>query len=149
MTVARFLMCADACFLHARLLELILEYGATRIVAGRPLAQWPVNRRSLARAAADQELMQAGLIDCFALLETNRNAVADVAALKWFCVDRTTRFAALCAELHGGAGYMWDSPFLMAHAQILGLKMAGGSSTTMKAIAAQALAHREELDAVT
>jgi len=148
MTTARFLMCADACFLHARLLARILEYGGGRIVDGRSLASWPVNRHALARAAADQELMRAGLIDRFELLEKQRNAVAEVAALKWFCVDRTARFAALCAELQGGAGYMWDSEFLVAQAQILGLKMAGGSLTTMKAIAGQALAYREELEAL-
>jgi alkylation response protein AidB-like acyl-CoA dehydrogenase len=148
MTVARFLMCADACFLHGRLLARILEYGGTRIVDGRSLASWPVNRHALARAAADQELMRAGLLDRFEQLEKNRNAVAEVAALKWFCVDRTSRFAALCAEMHGGAGYMWDSEFLIAQAQILGLKMAGGSLTTMKAIAGQALAYREELESL-
>jgi alkylation response protein AidB-like acyl-CoA dehydrogenase len=148
MTVARFLMCADACLLHARLLSRILDYGARRKVEGRPLSSWPVNRHALARAAADQELMQAGLIDRFEGLERGDNAVAEVAALKWFCVDRTARLAALCAELHGGAGYMWDSEFLIAQAQILGLKMAGGSLTTMKAIASQALAYREELEAL-
>jgi alkylation response protein AidB-like acyl-CoA dehydrogenase len=148
MTVARFLMCADACLLHSLLLERILEYANRRIVDGRSLASWPINRHAFSQAMADQHLMRAGLIDCFAQLEAKRNAVADVAALKWFCVDRTTRFAAWCAELHGGAGYMWDSEFLRAHAQILGLTMAGGSLTTMKAIAGQALAHREELQAL-
>jgi alkylation response protein AidB-like acyl-CoA dehydrogenase len=148
MTAARFLMCADACFLHRRLLGRMLDHGGRRIVEGRPLASWPVNRHALARAAADQELMQAGLIDCFERLESGRNAVAEVAALKWFCVDRTARFAALCAELQGGAGYMWDSEPLFAQAQILGLKMAGGSLTTMKVIAGQALAYREELEAL-
>lgn len=148
MTVARYLMCADACFLHRRLLDRILEYGGRRIVEGRPLASWPVNRHALARAAADQELMEAGLLDGLDLLESPKNAVAEIAALKWFCVDRTARFAALCAELHGGAGYMWDSEFLFAQAQILGLKMSGGSLTTMKAIAGQALAYREELEAL-
>jgi alkylation response protein AidB-like acyl-CoA dehydrogenase len=148
MTLARFLMCADACLLHGLLLERILDYGGKRIVDGRPLASWPVNRHALAGAAADQELMRAGLVDRFAQIESKRNAVAEVAALKWFCVDRAARFAALCAELHGGAGYMWDSEFLIAQAQILGLKMAGGSLTTMKAIAGQALAYREELDAL-
>ena len=127
----------------------MLEYGGTRIVEGRPLASWPINRHALARAAADQELMQAGLIDRFEqLLESGRNAVAEVAALKWFCVDRTARFAALCAELHGGAGYMWDSEFLVAHAQILGPQDGGRQPTTMKAIAGQALAYREELEAL-
>lgn len=148
MTVARFLMCGDACFLHRRLLVRMLEYGGTRIVDGRPLASWPINRHALARAAADQELMQAGLIDRLELLERGQSAVAEVAALKWFCVQRTASFAALCAEMHGGAGYMWDSEFLIAHAQILGLKMAGGSLTTMQAIAGQALAYREELEAL-
>jgi acyl-CoA dehydrogenase len=148
MTVARFLMCADACLLHGLLLARILDYGGKRLVDGRPLASWPVNRHALARAAADQELMRAGLVDRFEQLESRRNAVAEVAALKWFCVDRTARFAALCAEMHGGAGYMWDSEFLIAQAQILGLKMAGGSLTTMQAIAGQALAYREELEAL-
>jgi alkylation response protein AidB-like acyl-CoA dehydrogenase len=148
MTVARYLMCADTCFLHGRLLARMLEYGGQRIVDGRSLASWPVNRHALAQAAADQELMRTGLIDGFELLESQRNAVAEIAALKWFCVDRTARFAALCAELHGGAGYMWDSEFLFAQAQILGLKMSGGSLTTMKSIAGQALAYREELEAL-
>lgn len=148
MTEARFLMCVDACLLHGRLLDSILEYGGTRIVDGRSLSSWPVNRHALARAAADQELMRAGLADRFERLEKGRNAVAEVAGLKWFCVDRTSRFAALCAEMQGGAGYMWDSEFLNGHAQILGLKMAGGSLATMRAIAGQAYAYREELDAL-
>ncbi|HSK76898.1 MAG TPA: acyl-CoA dehydrogenase family protein [Thermoanaerobaculia bacterium] len=148
MTAARYLMCADACFLHRRLLDRMLAYGGARIVDGRPLASWPVNRHTLARAAADQELMEAGLLNGLELLESGKNAVAEIAALKWFTVDRTSRFAALCAELHGGAGYMWDSEFLIAQAQIAGLKMSGGSLTTMKAIAGQALAYREELEAL-
>lgn len=148
MTAARFLMCADACLLHARLLDAVLPYSADRVVGGRALAAWPINRHALAGAAADQVLMQAGLIDAFERLEKGANAVAEVAGLKWLCVDRTSRFAAFCAELHGGAGYMWTSDFLRAHAQVLGLKMAGGSSTTMKTIAGQALAYREELEAL-
>jgi acyl-CoA dehydrogenase len=148
MTESRFLMCADACFLHARLLARILGYGTRRIVDGRPLAGWPVQQHVLARAAADQELMRAGIVDRFRLLEGRRNAVGEVAALKWLCVDRTARFAAHCAEMHGGAGYMWDSEFLIAQAQVLGLKMAGGSLATMASIAGQALAYREELEAL-
>jgi len=148
MTAARFLMCADACFLHSFLLARILDYGGTRIVEGRPLASWPLHRHALAQAAADQELMRAGLLDGFDQLESQKNAVAEVAALKWLCVDRTARLAARCAEMQGGAGYMWTSEFLRAQAQILGLKMAGGSLTTMLAIAGQALAYREELEAL-
>jgi alkylation response protein AidB-like acyl-CoA dehydrogenase len=149
MTLARFLMCADACLIHRRLLDRVLEYAGARMIDGRPLASWPVNRHALARAAADQALMTAGLIDRFERLEEGGNVVAEVAALKWFCVDRTSRFAALCSEMEGGAGYMWDSELLTGLAQILGLKQAGGSLTTMKAIAGQALVYRDELEAVS
>jgi alkylation response protein AidB-like acyl-CoA dehydrogenase len=148
MTEARFLMSADACFVHGRLLARMLDYGARRQVGGRPLASWPINRRTLARAAADQELMRAGLLARFQELTAGRNAVSEVAALKWFCVERAAAFAAACVELHGGAGYMWDSEFLLAQAQLAGLRMAGGSSTTMRAIAGQALAYRDELEAL-
>lgn len=149
MTAARFLMCADACLIHRRLLDRILEHAKERKIDGRPLASWPVNRHALAQAAADQALMTAGLIDRFELLEKGGNVVAEVAALKWFCVDRTSRFAALCSEMEGGAGYMWDSELLQGLAQILGLKQAGGSLTTMLAIAGQALVYRDELEAVS
>jgi alkylation response protein AidB-like acyl-CoA dehydrogenase len=148
MTSARFLMAADACLIHARLLDAVLPFAAGRVVAGRPLADWPINRSALAGAVADQALMQAGLVDAFERLSSGANSVAEVAGLKWLCVDRACRFAAFCAELHGGAGYMWTSGYLRALAQVLGLKMAGGSSTTMKTIAGQAMAYREELEAL-
>ncbi len=149
MTTARFLMCADACLIHRRLLDRVLAYATERRIDGRPLASWQVNRQALARAAADQALMSAGLADRFEQLEDGGNAVAEVAALKWFCVERTSTFAALCSEMQGGAGYMWDSELLAGLAQILGLKQAGGSLTTMLAIADQAFVYRDELEAVS
>lgn len=149
MSVARFLMCVDAALLHADLLTRMLVYASERIVDGCPLASRPIHQHVLAGAAIDQELMQAGLIDVFLMLEDGRSAVSEIAALKWFCVDRTARFASLCAEMEGGAGYMWTSPFLRAQAQVLGLKMAGGSLMTMQSIANQTLAYREELEAMS
>lgn len=146
MTTARFLMCVDAYLVHRRLLERVLAYGRARRVGDRRLVDYQLNQHALARAVVDQGLMLAGIVDRFERLEKNRNAVAEVAALKWFCVERTAAFAALCAEWQGGAGYMLDSDFLNLYRQIRGLKMAGGSSTTMLAIADQALAYREQLD---
>lgn len=148
MTVARFLMSADAYFAHGRLLARMLRFGKRRQVAGRALVRWPIHRHALARAAAEQELMRGGLSACFERLAARRNAVAQVAALKWYCVERACRFAAHCAEMHGGAGYMRDSEFLTAYAQLRGLKMAGGSSTTLKTIADQGMAYREEMDSL-
>ena len=122
----------------------MLEYGAggsstaVRSRAGRSIAI------AVARAAADQELMEAGLLDGFELLEKPKNAVAEIAALKWFCVDRTSRLRGPLRRAAGRRGYMLGQRVPgRPRRRSLGLKMAGGSLTTMKAIAGQALAYRE------
>jgi len=147
MTRARFLIAADACFVQGHLLEGMLAYGKERLIGRRALARWPINRHAIAHAAADHALMRSGLVDLFRVMNERRYPVAEAAAVKWFCVDRTARFARLCAELQGGAGYMHESQFLTAYAQVLGLAMAGGSPTTMRVIANGALACQEEIDA--
>lgn len=145
MTRARFLIAADACFVQGHLIEKMLAYGKARMIGSRALARWPVNRQAIARAVADHELMQAGLLGLFRHFVAGRYPVAEAAAVKWFAVDRAARFAVLCAEMQGGAGYMRGSEFLSAYAEVLGLAMAGGSPTTMRVIANGALACQEEI----
>jgi alkylation response protein AidB-like acyl-CoA dehydrogenase len=71
--------------------------------------------------------------------------VPEIAELKWFCVEKATELAVLGTDLEGGAGYMWDSVALRAHAQLRGLRMAGGSQTTMLTIANHSMACRAEI----
>jgi acyl-CoA dehydrogenase len=106
-----------------------------------------VNEHALARARADQELMEAGLTECFLRLTEGGSTVPEIAELKWFCVERTTELAGLATDLEGGAGYMWDSVALRAHAQVRGFRMSGGSQTTMLTVANHSMACRAELDA--
>ncbi|WP_329558206.1 acyl-CoA dehydrogenase family protein [Streptomyces uncialis] len=147
MSRMRFLIAADAFFTHRMLLEHIVRHTTTRELGGRPLAQWPVNQHALARARADQELMEAGLAECFLRLTDGGSTVPEIAELKWFCVEKATELASLSTDLEGGAGYMWGSTALHAHAQLRGLRMSGGSQTTMLTIANHSMACRAELDA--
>jgi len=147
MTRARFLISADAYFIHALALKRILEYGAKRMIGQKPLSHWPINRHAIARATADAELMRAGITDLLAQFQRKQCPVATAAGVKWFCVDRARELTSLCAEMEGGAGYMHDSRFLFAYAQVRGLMMAGGTPTTMKVIANGAMACQEEIDA--
>jgi acyl-CoA dehydrogenase len=144
MSRMRFLIAADAYFLHRLLLTHLTGHAERRRLGGRPLGQWPVNAHALARARADQELMTAGLADGYRRLAEGA-AVPEIAELKWFCVEKATELAVLGTDLEGGAGYMWDSVALRAHAQLRGLRMAGGSQTTMLTIANHSMACRAEL----
>jgi alkylation response protein AidB-like acyl-CoA dehydrogenase len=142
----RFLIACDALFIHRMLLDHIVKYVTSRELGGRALGSWPVNAHALARARADQELMEAGIVDCYLRLTEGGSTVPEIAQLKWFCVERATDLATLCTDLEGGRGYMWDSLSLRAHAQLRGLRMSGGSQTTMLTIANHSLAARAELD---
>ncbi len=145
MSRMRYLIAVDAYLSHQRLLAHIRDYATDRQLGGRSLAGWPVNLHALARARADQELMAAGIADILPQLEEGNPPVPEISQLKWFCVDRACALAALCCDLEGGRGYMWDSPSLNAYAQLRGLRMAGGSQTTMLTIANHSLACRAEL----
>jgi acyl-CoA dehydrogenase len=145
MTRMRLLIAADACLMHRSLLEHIVAHAGCRQLGGRPLVSWPVNLHALARARADLELMEAGIADAYLRLQGRSGAMPEVAALKWFCVERATQLAELCCDLEGGAGYMLDSPSLRIYRQLRGLRMAGGSQTTMLTIGNHSLACRAEL----
>ncbi|WP_460395604.1 acyl-CoA dehydrogenase family protein [Actinophytocola sediminis] len=145
MAQMRFLIAVDAFLLHRMLLAHVVEYTTGRELGGRPLVAWPVNQHALARARADQELMEAGIVDGYLRLTEGGSTVPEIAQLKWFCVERATQLATLGTDLEGGHGYMWDSVSLRAHAQIRGLRMSGGSQTTMLTIANHSLAARAEL----
>ncbi|MER6914845.1 acyl-CoA dehydrogenase family protein [Streptomyces sp. NPDC000594] len=147
MSRMRFLIAADASFVHRALLDHIRAHTTRRELGGRPLAGWPVNSHALARARADQELMEAGLAEAYLRLTEGGSTVPEIAELKWFCVERATELAGLCTDLEGGAGYMWDSTSLRAHAQARGFRMSGGSQTTMLTVANHSMACRAELDA--
>lgn len=148
MTRARFLIAADAYFIHRIALERMLVYGTKRFIGEKPLVHWPINRHALARAKTDAELMRAGIADVYSKFVRKQNPVANAAAVKWFSVDRALAFTGLCAEMEGGAGYMHESKFLHAYEQVRGLMMAGGTPTTMKVIANGALACQEEIDGI-
>ncbi|MFJ8005330.1 acyl-CoA dehydrogenase family protein [Streptomyces fagopyri] len=145
MSRMRFLIAVDAWLIHRMLLTHIVDYSTNRELGGRPLSAWPVNAHALARARADQELMEAGITDGYLRLTEGGSTVPEIAELKWFCVERATELASLSTDLEGGAGYMWDSVALRAHAQLRGLRMSGGSQTTMLTIANHSMACRAEL----
>ncbi|QFZ78035.1 hypothetical protein GFH48_36345 [Streptomyces fagopyri] len=145
MSRMRFLIAVDAWLIHRMLLTHIVDYSTNRELGGRALSAWPINAHALARARADQELMEAGITDGYLRLTEGGSTVPEIAELKWFCVERATELASLSTDLEGGAGYMWDSVALRAHAQLRGLRMSGGSQTTMLTIANHSMACRAEL----
>ncbi len=146
MSRMRLLIAADAYFTHRTLLDHVTEHVRRRTLGGRPLGAWPVNAHALARARAHQELMEAGIADAYLRVTAGGSTVPEIAELKWFCVERANELATLATDLEGGAGYMWDSPSLRAHAQLRGFRMSGGSQTTMLTIANHSMACRAELD---
>ena len=149
MTTARFLMCADACFLHGCLLERILEYGGAADrrrprpgeLADQPARDRPGRRRPGAdaggpdrplRAAGEQAQRGGRGRGAEVVLRRPRRRASPPSAPSCRGAPATCGTASSWAPRRRSSASRWR----------------GGSLTTMKAIAGQALAYREELEAL-
>lgn len=146
MSRLRLSIAAAATALQDDVLEHIVAHVRKRQLGGRPLGAWPVNHHALARARADRELMIAGLSACVERGKRLQDSVPQVAQLKWFCVERACALAQLACDLEGGLGYMAESRSLAAYRTLRGMRMAGGSQTTMLTVANHSLANSAETE---
>ncbi|NDW06020.1 acyl-CoA dehydrogenase family protein [Jiella pacifica] len=146
MSRLRLSIAAAATIIHGCVLDGIMAHASARRLGGRPLAAWPVNHHALSQAAADEQLMIAGVAGAVRRLGRSPDVVSRVAQLKWFCVERACDLARLACDLEGGRGYMAESRSLGAYKTLRGMRMAGGSQTTMLTIANHTLANQAETE---
>ncbi len=135
-----------ATIMHESLLDGIVAHTVQRPFGGRKLANWPVNHHALTKAGSDLELMKAGVAAAARMVGTSPDAVAKIAQVKWFAVERACEMARLACDLEGGLGYMAESRSLRTYRTLRGFRMAGGSQTTMLTIANHTLANKAETE---
>lgn len=149
MSRLRLHIAAAATIIHANLLDRIIAHTLQRPFGGRKMVNWPVNHHALSKAGSDLELMKAGVAEAARMVGVSPDAVAKIAQVKWFAVERACEMARLACELEGGLGYMADSRSLTAYRSLRGFRMAGGSQTTMLTITNHTLANKAETEPFT
>jgi acyl-CoA dehydrogenase len=120
-------------------LELTIEYVKQRRVFGQAVSSFQNTKFELAALAAELEAAQALLDRGIEELVAGELTPADAAKVKLFCTELQGRMVDRCLQLHGGFGYITESPIARLYADARVTRIYGGTSEVMKSIIAKSL----------
>jgi len=120
-------------------LELTIEYVKNRRVFGQAVSSFQNTKFELAALAAELEAAQALLDRGIEELVAGELTPADAAKVKLFCTELQGRMVDRCLQLHGGFGYITESPIARLYADARVTRIYGGTSEVMKSIIGKSL----------
>jgi acyl-CoA dehydrogenase len=120
-------------------LELTIEYVKRRRVFGQAVSSFQNTKFELAALAAELEAAQALLDRGIEELVAGELTPADAAKVKLFCTELQGRMVDRCLQLHGGFGYITESPIARLYADARVTRIYGGTSEVMKSIIGKSL----------
>ncbi|WP_280490096.1 acyl-CoA dehydrogenase family protein [Nocardia carnea] len=120
-------------------IELTIGYVRDRTVFGKPVAEFQNTKFELAAMAAELEAAQALLDSAISALVIGELGPADAAKTKLFCTEVQGRIVDRCLQLHGGYGYILESPIARLYADARVSRIYGGTSEVLKTIIGKSL----------
>jgi alkylation response protein AidB-like acyl-CoA dehydrogenase len=119
--------------------DLTLEYVKERRAFGKPIGTFQNTRFALAQAHTEVEIAQAFLDQCIVRLLAGDLGPEEAAMAKLWCTEVQGRVVDQCLQLHGGHGYMVESPIARAFADARVTRIYGGTSEIMREIIGRSL----------
>ncbi|MFI6620768.1 acyl-CoA dehydrogenase family protein [Streptomyces sp. NPDC050528] len=120
-------------------IDLTVAYVRDRTVFGRPLAQFQNTKFELASLDAELTAAQALLDASVTALVAGELDPVDAARTKLVCTETQGRVVDRCLQLHGGYGYILESPIARLYADARVTRIYGGTSEVMKLIISKSL----------
>ncbi len=77
--------------------------------------------------------------ECIELHDRQQLPATTAAMAKFWTTDLENKVAAECLQLHGGWGYMWETPIAKAYANSRVQTIYGGSNEIMKELVARGI----------
>ncbi|MDB5874515.1 MAG: dcaA [Ramlibacter sp.] len=96
--------------LARRLLDESLNYAMERKQFGQPIAEFQLIQAMLADSQADLLAARALVLETAARCDAGENISMEASCCKMFASEMLGRIADRAVQIHGGAGYMQDSP---------------------------------------
>ncbi|MFI1357893.1 acyl-CoA dehydrogenase family protein [Streptomyces sp. NPDC020898] len=120
-------------------IDLTVTYVRDRTVFGKPVAHFQNTKFEL--AALDTELTAAQTLLDAAISElvAGELSPADAARTKLFCTETQGRVVDRCLQLHGGYGYILESPIARLYTDARVTRIYGGTSEVLKTIISKSL----------
>ncbi|MEU4805614.1 acyl-CoA dehydrogenase family protein [Actinosynnema sp. NPDC023587] len=116
-----------------------LEHARTRKAFGQPIGSFQHNKFVLASLDTEVTLARVFFNHCVAELNAGRLTVTDAAKLKWWTTELQVRVADRCLQLHGGYGYLRDSPIAREWSNSRVQTIYGGTTEIMKELIGRSL----------
>jgi acyl-CoA dehydrogenase len=120
-------------------IDLTVAYVRDRNVFGKPLAQFQHTKFELAALDAESTAAQALLDAAITALVAGELDPVDAARTKLVCTETQGRVVDRCLQLHGGYGYILESPIARLYADARVTRIYGGTSEVMKLIISKSL----------
>jgi acyl-CoA dehydrogenase len=120
-------------------IDLTVAYVRDRDVFGKPLAQFQNTKFELAALDAELTAAQALLDAAITALVAGELDPVDAARTKLVCTETQGRVVDRCLQLHGGYGYILESPIARLYTDARVTRIYGGTSEVMKLIISKSL----------
>jgi len=119
--------------------DITVAYVKERTVFGKPLIEFQNTQFKLAELKAQLTVGWAHLDQCIAKHMRGELTSDEAAIAKLFNTELQVRVVDECLQLHGGWGYMAESPIARMYVDSRVRRIAGGSSEIMKMLIARTL----------
>ncbi len=120
-----------------RLVEDAIRYGGERSAFGKPLAKFQVWKHKLVEHLTAIEAARWLTYRAVDLFDRKEAAVKEISMAKLFAADLMQKVVYDCMQLHGGMGYVVETPVARAFRDARLLTIGGGTSEIMKEIIAK------------
>ena len=120
-----------------RLVEDAIRYGGERSAFGKPLAKFQVWKHKLVEHLTAIEAARWLTYRAVDLFDRKEAAVKEISMAKLFAGDLMQKVVYDCMQLHGGMGYVVETPVARAFRDARLLTIGGGTSEIMKEIIAK------------
>ena len=120
-------------------LDWTVTYTAEREAFGKPIAAFQNTRFKLAEVKSRTAMLRVFIDRCIELHVNAGLTAEDAAIAKLMATEIMCEVLDDCLQLHGGMGYMWETPIARAWADNRMARIAGGSSEIMKEIIGRTL----------
>jgi len=122
-----------------RALDDTIAYVKERHAFGQPIARFQNTQFRLAELATEVEIGQAFIDRLLVAHVRGDDVVTEVSMAKWWTTDLQKRLTAECLQLHGGYGFMLETPIASDYADAAVQSIYAGTNEIMKVIIARRL----------
>jgi len=120
-----------------RALDDTIEYCRQRKAFGQPIAAFQNTQFTLAELATQVEIGQVFIDRLCAAHVRHEDLVSEVSMAKWWTTDLQKRLVSECLQLHGGYGFMRETPIADDYADAAVQSIYAGTNEIMKVIIAR------------